>query len=57
VLNPSYPGLDFVALSPDRPLRLRYRIVVHRGTADAARLSDQYALYAADWSAPHDAER
>jgi len=55
-MNPSYPGLEFVPLHKDKPLRLRYRLILHRGTAEQARIGDIYRLYATDWitgSAPH----
>lgn len=51
ILNPSYPGLDYVPLHRDMPLRLRYRVVLHRGTAKDARIADEYRLYAEDYSA------
>ncbi|MBN1490839.1 MAG: PmoA family protein [Phycisphaerae bacterium] len=49
-INPSYPGLEFVPLHQDKPLRLQYRLVLHRGDAGQARLVDLYALYATRWS-------
>jgi hypothetical protein len=49
-MNPSYPGLDFVPLRQDRPLRLHYRLVLHRGTADRARIAEIYKLYATNWA-------
>jgi hypothetical protein len=51
VLNPSWPGLDFVALRRDKPLTLRYRVVIHRGSAEQARLGELYKLYRTDWAA------
>jgi len=49
-LNPSWPGLQFVALHKDRPIRLSYRVVLHRGDAKTARLADLYRLYASAWA-------
>ncbi len=50
VLNVSYPGLEFVPLHRATPLRLSYRVVLHRGDAKEARIADLYRLYAADWA-------
>jgi hypothetical protein len=44
--NPVYPGRDPVALSKTEPLLLRYRLVVHRGEADADRVSGWFREYA-----------
>jgi hypothetical protein len=44
--NAVYPGRQPVALPPDRPLILRYRIVLHRGelaSSEIARLQAEYA--------------
>jgi len=57
VLNVSYPGLEFVALHKDKPLRLCYRVIVHRGTAEQARIADLYALYATTWDAKSESRR
>lgn len=40
--NPVYPGRDPVPLSRTVPIVLRYRIIVHRGDADIARLYRDY---------------
>jgi hypothetical protein len=48
-INPAYPGLDMLALPRDRPLRLRYRIWLHRHDAGPAGVAAQYSAYAADW--------
>jgi hypothetical protein len=50
ILDPSYPGLDFVSLSPSKPLRFQYRVVIHRGDAEHAHIGELYRLYAASWS-------
>ena len=36
--NPVYPGQEPVALSMEKPLVLRYRIVLHRDGFDAGRM-------------------
>lgn len=44
--NAAYPGREPVALEMDRPLVLRYRLVLHRGQLEAAaldRLQSEYA--------------
>lgn len=51
VLNVSYPGLEYVSLRRDKPLRLHYRLILHRGSARDARIADIYKLYAARWTA------
>ncbi|MBN1560807.1 PmoA family protein [candidate division KSB1 bacterium] len=40
--NPVYPGRDLVAVSQNIPTVLKYRIIVHRGDADIARLYADY---------------
>lgn len=50
VLNPSYPGLEFVPLPPDRPLTFQYRVILHRGTAEQVKLAELYKLYATPWA-------
>jgi hypothetical protein len=49
ILNVSYPGLSMLGLSKGKPLRLHYRIWVHRGDAKQGRVADHYRAYAADW--------
>ena len=46
MINPSWPGLKPVTLSPGQPLQLRYRIYVHRGNAGAGNLAARYRLFA-----------
>ncbi len=48
-INVSYPGLDMLEIPRDRPLRLRYRMWVHRGNARAGNVNEHYHAYAADW--------
>jgi len=38
-LNPGWPGLGKFELAPGRPLRLRYRVWIHRGDAVAGKVS------------------
>jgi hypothetical protein len=49
VLNVSYPGMEMIDLSLDEPLRLRYRLWIHRGDASRGRVEDHYRAYASDW--------
>ena len=48
ILNPCWPGLEPVVLSPDRPVRVGYRIYVHRGNADTGRVREAYRKYRAE---------
>jgi hypothetical protein len=45
IINPSWPGLKPVTLSPGQPLQLRYRVYIHRGGA-AGKVAEAYGLYA-----------
>ena len=45
--NPVYPGREAVPLPRDKPLVLRYRLVLHRGELSRARLDELQAEYAA----------
>jgi hypothetical protein len=46
-LGVAWPGLEKVTLEPGGPpLRLRYRIYVHRGDASEGRVAEAYAAYA-----------
>jgi hypothetical protein len=47
VLNPSWPGLAGATLAADKAVTLRYRIYVHRGDAEAARVGEAYGAYSA----------
>ena len=43
--NPAYPGRDPVPLSREKPIVLRYRLIIHRGTVndiDLDRLQAEY---------------
>jgi hypothetical protein len=44
--NPAFPGREPVALSTQTPLVLKYRLVIHRGAADAERIQPWFAEYA-----------
>jgi hypothetical protein len=47
-LGVAWPGLEKVTLEPGgAPLRLRYRVYVHRGDATEGRVAQAYAAYAA----------
>jgi hypothetical protein len=48
-INVAYPGLDMLDIPRDKPLRLRYRVWIHRGEAEQAGVDGQYRAYAADW--------
>lgn len=50
--NAAYPGRTPVAVSRDKPLRLRYRLVIHDGELDAQRLNSIFAEYTKSNSAP-----
>jgi hypothetical protein len=45
----SYPGLPMVEVSRTEPLRLRYRIWIHRGDATEGLVAEQFRAYNADW--------
>ena len=49
VLNVSYPGLRMLDLPKGQPLRLHYRIWIHRGDAGAGQVDAAYKTFAADW--------
>jgi hypothetical protein len=46
--NAVYPGREPVAIARDRPVVLRYRVVLHRGTLAAADIERLQAEYAAE---------
>lgn len=48
-INPAYPGLEMLDIPCDKPLRLKYRIWIHRGDAVTGRVEEHYRAYAADW--------
>jgi Family of unknown function (DUF6807) len=45
-LGVEWPALDTVTLEPGKPVRLQYRVWVHRGDAEDGRAADAYANYA-----------
>lgn len=49
VLNVSYPDLKMIDIPKDRPLRLKYRVWIHRGDVKTGRAEDQYRAYTADF--------
>lgn len=48
-LNVSYPGLQMLDLPNGQPLRLRYRLWVHRNGTEQGGVEAQYRAFAADW--------
>lgn len=48
-INVAYPGLEMLAVPRDKPMRLKYRIWIHRGDAAEGGVDAQYRAYAADW--------
>jgi hypothetical protein len=50
--NPVFPGREAVSVPADRPLVLRYRLVVHRGTASGEEIQRWQADYAGRSAAP-----
>ncbi|WP_197355390.1 DUF6807 family protein [Aureliella helgolandensis] len=51
--NAVYPGRSPVQLSQTEPLVLRYRLGIHRGTWDAAKISDYQQAYQAQCESPN----
>lgn len=45
----TWPGLKMIEISRKEPLRLRYRLWIHRGNAIEGKVGEQYDAYAADW--------
>lgn len=45
VLCLGWPGVDAKTFAPKKPVVLRYRVWIHRGAADAARLKNAFAIY------------
>ena len=43
------PGLDLLDMPVDVPLRLRYRLWIHRGDAAEGKVPEQYVIYSSDW--------
>ena len=48
-MNVAYPGLEMLSIPKEKPLRLRYRLWIHRGDADAGQVENYYYAYVADW--------
>lgn len=46
IVSPTYPGLEKHEIRVGAPLRLRYRMWIHRGDADSGRVAAAYAAYA-----------
>jgi hypothetical protein len=49
VLNVSWPGLNMAEIPRDKPVRLCYRLLIHRGDARETDVEAQYRIYTADW--------
>jgi hypothetical protein len=45
----TWPGLEMIEVSRKEPLRLRYRLWIHRGNAIEGKVGEQYNAYAVDW--------
>jgi hypothetical protein len=45
--NAQYPGAEPVEISPTIPTVLRYRLVIHRGSAEQTNIAELFAEYAA----------
>jgi hypothetical protein len=45
IINASWPGLEPVVLKPGEPIILRYRIYLHRGSAEAGKVKAAYRRY------------
>ena len=45
VLCLGWPGVDAKSFEPGKPIRLQYRVWIHRGAADAERLKKAYSAY------------
>jgi hypothetical protein len=48
-INVAYPGLQMLPVPRDKPMRLKYRIWLHRGDAAEGGVDGQYRAYSADW--------
>ncbi len=46
--NAQYPGADAVEISPKTPTILRYRLVIHRGSVEQAKIPELFADFAAN---------
>jgi len=45
VLNPTWPALETAVLDPGKPVTLRYRLLIHRGDATAARVAEACSVW------------
>lgn len=45
VLNPTWPALETAVLEPGKPVTLRYRLLIHRGDATAAKVAETCAAW------------
>jgi hypothetical protein len=45
VLCLGWPGVDARTFEPNKPIRLQYRVWIHRGAADAGRLKEAFSNY------------
>ncbi|HID05824.1 MAG TPA: hypothetical protein EYP10_01625, partial [Armatimonadetes bacterium] len=44
-LNPTFPGARKYTIEPHKPLRLRYRLWIHRGDAKGGHVTDAYDAF------------
>ncbi|HIE95664.1 MAG TPA: hypothetical protein EYG03_17065 [Planctomycetes bacterium] len=44
--NAKYPGVEPIEILPTTPAILRYRLVIHRGSAEQANIAERFAEYA-----------
>jgi len=49
VLSVCYPSLDMLVVPKDKPLRLSYRLWIHRGDAGEADIEAQSRVYGSNW--------
>lgn len=49
VLGVTYPGLRMLDMPKGKPLRLYYRLWIHRGDSKEGGVDEAYRAYAADW--------
>jgi hypothetical protein len=47
-LNPSWPGLESVILQSNTPIRLSYRVYIHKGNAQEGKVEQAYQIYISD---------
>lgn len=46
IISPTFPGEGRLEIKPGQPLRLRYRVWIHRGGAEAGKVAAAYAAFA-----------